>query len=104
MVVHYHLRPGGVRRIIELALPHIISTAPVRLESITLAAGEIPDAGWLEGLERSCVALNFAFLQAGLSISRRATIVTRTGSPADTFRFEDRDERILAKKRADLGP
>jgi len=50
MVVHYHLRPGGVRRIIELALPHIISTAPVRLESITLAAGEIPDAGWLEGL------------------------------------------------------
>ena len=77
----------------------------MRLESITLAAGEIPDAGWLEGLGKELRgALNFAFLRAGLSISRRATIVTRTDSPADTFGFEDRDERILAKKRADLGP
>jgi Glycosyl transferases group 1 len=50
VVVHYHLRPGGVRRIIELALPHIISTAPVPLESITLASGEKPDAEWLEDL------------------------------------------------------
>ena len=62
VVVHYHLRPGGVRRIIELALPHIISTAPVPLESVTLAAGEIPDAAWLEGLEKELPGTQFRFV------------------------------------------
>ena len=45
VVIHYHLRPGGVRRIIELALPEIASAVPMPLESITLASGELPDAG-----------------------------------------------------------
>lgn len=60
VVVHYHLRPGGVRRIIELALPHITSAAP--LESITLASGEMPDAAWLEELERALRGPQLRFL------------------------------------------
>ena len=62
VVVHYHLRPGGVRRIIELALPHIASTAPIPVESITLACGEMPDAAWCEDLERALRGTQLRFL------------------------------------------
>lgn len=50
IVVHYHLRPGGVRRVIELASPHIarrMGFAPV-----VLATGEAPDDAWLLGFQR----------------------------------------------------
>jgi hypothetical protein len=53
VVVHYHLRPGGVRRIIELALPHIASVAPNSLAAIVLATGEKPEANWRQVLTRS---------------------------------------------------
>lgn len=53
VVVHYHLRPGGVRRIIELALPHIVSTAPNPIDSVILATGERSDGAWREALIRS---------------------------------------------------
>ena len=43
VVVHYHLRPGGVRRIIELALRHIALAAPNSLAAIVLATGEKPE-------------------------------------------------------------
>ena len=62
VVVHYHLRPGGVRRIIELALPHIASTAPSPLESVTLASGEMPDAAWREHLVRTLPGTRLRFL------------------------------------------
>ena len=60
VVVHYHLRPGGVRRIIELALPHITSAASV--QSITLACGEMPDSAWREDLERALRGTQLRFL------------------------------------------
>ena len=47
VVVHYHLRPGGVRRIIELALPHIASAAPTSSSRLLSQRG---DAG--RGLAR----------------------------------------------------
>ena len=59
VVVHYHLRPGGVRRIIELALPHIASAAPNPIESVVLATGEMPDKAWCEALMRSMPRAEF---------------------------------------------
>jgi glycosyltransferase involved in cell wall biosynthesis len=53
VVVHYHLRPGGVRRIIELALPHIAQTTPNPLAAIVLATGEKPENDWCETVTRS---------------------------------------------------
>jgi glycosyltransferase involved in cell wall biosynthesis len=53
VVVHYHLRPGGVRRIIELALPHIAQASPHSLAAIVLATGEKPENDWRETLTRS---------------------------------------------------
>ena len=53
VVVHYHLRPGGVRRIIELALRHIALAAPNSFAAIVLATGEKPEPNWREILTRS---------------------------------------------------
>lgn len=52
VVVHYHLRPGGVRRVIELALP-AIAAACQSLECVTLAVGEAADEEWIERLRRA---------------------------------------------------
>lgn len=49
--MHYHLRAGGVRRIIELALPHLVKMSAVR--HVTLAVGECADEGWVAGLRKS---------------------------------------------------
>lgn len=50
-VVHYHLRPGGVRRIIELALPYLVKNRPIR--RVTLAVGESSDDRWMDRLRRA---------------------------------------------------
>ncbi|MBL9212338.1 MAG: hypothetical protein JNL92_17895, partial [Opitutaceae bacterium] len=47
VVVHSHYRPGGVRRVIELALPGLTAALRPRVTEIVLAGGEAPDAGWL---------------------------------------------------------
>jgi glycosyltransferase involved in cell wall biosynthesis len=52
VVVHYHLRPGGVRRVIELALPGIVRGSP-DLHEVVLAVGEASDEAWIESLRRS---------------------------------------------------
>jgi len=48
VVTHYHLRPGGVRRVIETSLPPI--AAGGHLSGITLATGEAPEEDWLQRL------------------------------------------------------
>lgn len=42
VVVHYHLRPGGIRRVIETALPHLLRAAPAPVSEVVLATGEPP--------------------------------------------------------------
>lgn len=50
IVCHYHLRPGGIRRVIELATPHLIRSLEKNLETVTvtLATGEAPAPDWLD--------------------------------------------------------
>ena len=48
IVAHYHLRPGGVRRVIETALPPIAGAG--RIDRVVLAVGEPPDEAWLQRL------------------------------------------------------
>jgi glycosyltransferase involved in cell wall biosynthesis len=62
VVIHYHLRPGGVRRIIELALPQIASTAPMPLDSVTLICGEMPEAAWCQNLTKALQGTRLVFL------------------------------------------
>jgi glycosyltransferase involved in cell wall biosynthesis len=57
VVVHSHYRPGGVRRVIELALPSVAAALRPRVMEIVLAGGEAPDDGWLAGVQRSVPGL-----------------------------------------------
>ena len=54
VVAHYHLRPGGVRRVIELALPFLAAALPLR--RITFAVGE-DDPSWIANLRALLPAL-----------------------------------------------
>jgi glycosyltransferase involved in cell wall biosynthesis len=45
IIVHYHLRPGGVRKVIELATPFLLATMP-SIERVIVATGEARDAAW----------------------------------------------------------
>jgi glycosyltransferase involved in cell wall biosynthesis len=47
VVLHHHFRPGGVRRVIELATPHLVAHWPERVREVVLATGEAPDETWL---------------------------------------------------------
>lgn len=46
VIVHYHFRPGGIRRVIELATPHLRRALGV--DTLVLVAGERADALWDE--------------------------------------------------------
>ncbi len=54
LIVHYHLRPGGIRRVVELATPHIVRAFGDVSCSVTLAVGEAPDAAWCKVFEKVC--------------------------------------------------
>lgn len=53
VVVHYHLRPGGIRRIIELAVPHLVREAPRPITRVVLATGQSADSEWHAAFEKS---------------------------------------------------
>ncbi len=46
VIVHYHLRPGGIRRIIELATPHLIREFNGAIDGVVVACGEANDREW----------------------------------------------------------
>lgn len=52
VVVHNHFRPGGVRRVIELALPSLLTRIRPRISRLLLLSGEAPDDAWWNGLRR----------------------------------------------------
>jgi len=52
VIVHYHLRPGGIRRVIETALPHLLRAASSPVTGIVLATGEPPDETWHRLIEK----------------------------------------------------
>jgi len=53
IVFHSHYRPGGVRRIIELALPALARERRLGVNTVVLAGGEAPDDRWLAALRVS---------------------------------------------------
>jgi glycosyltransferase involved in cell wall biosynthesis len=52
LIVHYHLRPGGVRRIIELGTPPLLKRMP-EIKRVVLLVGEAGDWNWNIQLQRS---------------------------------------------------
>ena len=58
IVFHSHYRPGGVRRIIELALPALVGECRPDVTSVVLAGGEAPPAAWVAALRRRLPGVN----------------------------------------------
>ena len=52
LIVHSHYRPGGVRRVIELAAPHLVKALQPAATEIVLVGGEAPDDGWVDALQK----------------------------------------------------
>lgn len=48
IIVHYHLRPGGIRRVIELATPHLVRQFAGRIDEVVLATGETAASQWTD--------------------------------------------------------
>jgi glycosyltransferase involved in cell wall biosynthesis len=46
VIVHYHLRPGGIRRIIELATPYLVGAAECPVAQVVLVTGQRADRAW----------------------------------------------------------
>jgi len=46
IILHYHLRPGGVRRVIELATPFLLGKFKDTIQKVVLATGEADDDAW----------------------------------------------------------
>lgn len=60
IIVHYHLRPGGIRRVIELALPALVRFAPRPITEVVLATGECASADWPAQLEGKLPAVTLS--------------------------------------------
>ena len=52
IIVHYHLRPGGVRRVIELATPYLVRQSGIQAQAVVLATGEKADPKWRDLFRR----------------------------------------------------
>jgi glycosyltransferase involved in cell wall biosynthesis len=61
VIVHYHLRPGGIRRVIELATPHLLRALP-QVNSVVLASGEANDPKWNQNLARLVAPVPLSFV------------------------------------------
>ena len=87
-VLHYHFRPGGVRRVIEMGLPALARAAGIA--RVVLAAGEAPPADWRELMERAlhpcavewCVEPAFGYWSAEEGRKARALPSTRRAKHA----------------------
>lgn len=60
VVLHYHFRAGGVRRVIELLIPELAR----QFEIITLLGGEKPDAEWERAVLRAAPCAKFVVCQS----------------------------------------
>lgn len=57
LILHCHLRPGGVRRVIEMYLPALAASG--EFHAITLASGDPPDDDWAEHVKSSVKGVRF---------------------------------------------
>ena len=94
VVVHYHWRPGGVRRVIETALPALARRG--FFSRVTLAGGEAPDETWL-------ASLRAAMGEVALEAKVFPSFGYRTAPPASPPVGEVHEDcaRLLAGERGD---
>ncbi len=85
VIVHYHLRPGGIRRVIEQAAPYLVRGAPRRVTRVVLLIGQRADPDWesqltqpLDGVTvEIIVEPTFNYLSEQRATPRRITVRIR---------------------------
>ena len=80
IVFHSHYRPGGVRRIIELALPALARERRLGVNTVVLAGGEAPDGRWLAALRVSLPGV-----EVTCAVAHSAGYVSEAREPAETL-------------------
>lgn len=98
VIVHFHFRPGGVRRIIELATPHLAAALEPAAGEVTLVGGEPPDAAWLRHFRSGLgeVAVTCAMEPAvGYFSELRPPVRSRAGLARLEGRIRTHLERVL---------
>lgn len=81
VIVHYHLRPGGIRRVIELAVPHLVREARRPVMRVVLITGQRADQKWHDSFAQQLPGLpvklivepSFNYLSEQRGSSRRIT-------------------------------
>jgi glycosyltransferase involved in cell wall biosynthesis len=79
VIFHFHLRPGGVRRVIEVATPFLLREMPW-IEGVILATGEARDTTWNKAFQRAlspisleiCIEPTFGYVSEQASTVRSA--------------------------------
>lgn len=94
VIFHYHLRPGGIRRIIELATPHLVREAPHPITRVVLATGAPADRQWHDQFARQLPGVSVEVM-----IEPSFNYLSEQGGPPD--RITTRLRRALKKLFAD---
>ncbi|MBI5691646.1 MAG: glycosyltransferase [Verrucomicrobia bacterium] len=95
VIVHHHFRPGGVRRVIELAAPALARSLAPPVRQVVLVGGEAPEAGWLDRLRHRLGPIPVQVLA-----SRVAGYAT--DQPLPPARRRQRIRRLLARLAASV--
>lgn len=75
VIVHNHFRPGGVRRVIELAVPHLVRDMRPTVHDVLLLGGEVPPVEWMRSLRAKCGSVPVAcHVDSGLGYLSEARI------------------------------
>lgn len=61
IIFHYHLRPGGIRRIIELATPYITKDKNQKIQGVILATGENVAKEWQQNFRQNVAPVPVEF-------------------------------------------
>src|SRR6185436_13343725 len=80
IIIHYHLRPGGIRRVIELATPHICRHLD-RINRVIIACGEARDGEWRKHFTKQLRSLPVHFF-----VHRAFGYFSEHGASAGKFR------------------
>jgi glycosyltransferase involved in cell wall biosynthesis len=99
IIVHYHFRPGGIRRIIELATPHLVAQFRGRIRKVILAGGEASDPHWNQSFQKQLSGISVEFFlepsfhylsdQNGRGAELTAKLIQAMGRLLDEYGADD---------------
>ncbi len=103
IIVHSHYRPGGVRRIIELATPHLVAALRPAASEVIMVGGEMPGAAWTAHFAAQLKGVRVSWLTdriLGYTSELPAALRAPTQVPRLARRIHRQLERVLREASA----